>query len=1501
MLGVLRRSAGRNRRSRRGTIVLLALAFLALISISALAYVAIVRTERSSSTAFARERNFQQQVTAVVSEIQAVLTADLFGNKIVTPSTPQSTTDPTTGRAVSVWPRMFEDGEMWDYPYVNTRESSTPVVPPGDFSGLNRQTYTFAPAPTADLSDTQWANARLLSINQTSADDTTGTNSPRRFLAAFPDDAWLAPFDPIWDATNPANPNPNNARAWSQITNLRSAFRFVRDTNGDGLVNGSDTPSWQRGDGMFADLSQFFQADNLINGYANPGANLLVLGPQFGSNQTAPTPDDPNYTGVFQFNMAQLGQHLYGDASDDQILEREDEALWIDTDGDNRPDARWTQLGSLGDLYGLKWVVATRIVDASALINVNTALEFSYDAARGISTGETPADIDLYRLLRETGDTPAASLFDQAVQVNHLEESFLSHIQDVRAIGQLVADQFDMTWHGRDPFVTNAYQPWGAGSPLSTDQKSAYWRHAGVAPDKADSPRSNAYPSRDMIDLFTFSGTNHYSLVSKMEERFDGPEGDGYLPGQSGAQYGPMLSRQDPQAARSFTPQLPMNQPTPTREQLYYSARRYLTAYNGVGTLSPVPALNQSGGSGTGPMLKIGLRDFITWPAFATEQQPDYERRKPDLLRRTFAGLVWALAPLSTDGAAGTPMDMTASLLWSKRADIAADPRVHYGGDSDGLGWNFSTDSATVGAGIALLTAAALTVNIADSIDGPNPPPAGGVRPYGDDGSPTMIRIFNDQNPQATSYTAHDGVVNIFPDLPQGKIFSEAMPTDFFGAPANPTGGAKGVTVIGMEHQLYLSEVTTLTLYSDDSTQGGNGDGSIDPSTEVAATVVVVHVANPWPVTIESNGYRLRIPVSRDRVDSQCLVLSFDDGRNIPPTPEGRWFWYIPETVPASLRDRVRDALAARFPLMNPDLDKLSLVSGQTPQNNAFADINPTNRSPVLLSRVFIGTNEVIVDRLSPPLALATETNPDIRGFPGRLMGPAFTLDASPMPYDNIPGGVNAGYFNSVGYAPTDSRRATPVSMSGRIAVWSSVSRPGTVPTGGGMPAYVIESSNGEKNRMKFSFDASVWLSPYPGTLPDTDPAAAAAMVTNVVAPADGSFAGSDARVMFQTQTDLMINPTAKPANSAIGAADVKPFQLMIANGPMQSVAEIGCVSAFAHTYRNEDDGNVFHELLSVPMASGIGLNLQNLRTAGEWLWWDIERDHQINPTAFSGFPNPHIGTLDFSRYNMRKLATFMGQDYERLVPDSMAVPLATRVFDVFDAAAPIERLNRAGVTLTQGRVNINTAPARVMRMLPFLAPTVPIGASDQLPQEGGGLDLIKLIRDYRDGVATATQTGQAADLTGLPGLRVTEFRERTSHEDQPRGFTTTGELAILGAWNDATHEPESGAAMADKGFLYFGASAGEMGFEPFTSVHGLTTNNDAEERLGVFHGLADTITTRSDVYVAWFVLRGYDPKVIEGIQVGGAWQDAMNSEAFRPAYESRWLVVFDRSNVRRP
>jgi len=215
------------RHEKRGTVLIFAIGSLAVISIIALSYVSVVRIERSSSAAVTRQSNRGDSVDIIVNEIKAILTADLFGNKIVTTATPSSI---GIGReAVRVTPRMFEDGEFYDYPSVDAIDLSLNPSPTSR-AQLTFDTRFFRdpnnppPVPSAAIGT---KDLFVLSVEREGIP--LRPDLGRRYETARPDDAWLATTEPEYHA-------PMRATIalvpWRNITNLRSAYRWVQRERG---------------------------------------------------------------------------------------------------------------------------------------------------------------------------------------------------------------------------------------------------------------------------------------------------------------------------------------------------------------------------------------------------------------------------------------------------------------------------------------------------------------------------------------------------------------------------------------------------------------------------------------------------------------------------------------------------------------------------------------------------------------------------------------------------------------------------------------------------------------------------------------------------------------------------------------------------------------------------------------------------------------------------------------------------------------------------------------------------------------------------------------------------------------------------------------------------------------------------------------------------------------------------------------------------------------------
>lgn len=378
---------------RRGVVIILALAVLAIIALAALSYMTVVRSDRVSSVIVSERAAYDRQPAVVIDHIAGLLTADLFGQKIVTPDVPRTVFD--GGVEYPNWPRPFEDGNQWDYPHADP-----------------------------------WF---LTDANEGRELDVTDADPINRI--AQPSDAWLASTEPLWDVSGSNLSNLDRTKVWLQITNLRSGYRWD-----------AEEEAWVRGDGKFVDLLQFFANPDPDTNLASARVDLLddalSVSPRGGSffqPVGAPTlyalndpfsNDSRDSVAVFDIPMTEMTR-LTGDADTGPgVLDNVDERWWVDTDGDVRPDARWQTLEALGDLGGLRWVVAARIIDASGLLNYNTALEYSYaggnlaiaqagtankvqgtqlDQDPHSSTGTTPADVDLFGVIYEMSGGDAAN------------------------------------------------------------------------------------------------------------------------------------------------------------------------------------------------------------------------------------------------------------------------------------------------------------------------------------------------------------------------------------------------------------------------------------------------------------------------------------------------------------------------------------------------------------------------------------------------------------------------------------------------------------------------------------------------------------------------------------------------------------------------------------------------------------------------------------------------------------------------------------------------------------------------------------------------------------------------------------------------------------------------------------------------------------------------------------------------------------------------------------
>lgn len=1600
---------------RRGSTILLAVGVLATLAIVAIVYLANVGSERTSALRVAEAQPYEKASERVRDEIGALLAADLFGNKVTTSDVPQYT-DPFNFQT-RIWPRMFEDGEYSDYPFVDGENATTTF-------NLNRPWV--APSQRAQLDPAQL----------TSANPNPPATSTTR------DDAWLSTTEPFFVRNSPED------SYWPQISNLRDGYRWR-----------SDLDRWVRSDGRFADLAQWFLTNRAqSSGRGDSEAdlspdNILDFGfflspqpnsPQRGLNQR-----------VFGYQVNSLRELADNDSSFGGLnqadpnngprpLSRADGRFWADTDGDLRPDARWQTLDTLDGLFGLKWAVAARIIDNSALLNVNSALDSGAvdtdilpmtgtTAGLFLTDGRTPADVDLFRLLFLANDGPAqdalnpngawlgivttgftgggaTSYYDIATLPSGApagypyRAAYREHVDRGLGLTSLINRLYERS-AGTLPYPAAGLDPaWR----FTREERGAAYR--ALLAHRADGASAEAagriYPLTDELDLRAFWTTNDDRTLSELERRLD----YGYLPGQAstlvnpgdlrGRIGGPLRAARPSHMERSLQQ---IERPggslrgRPTVQEAEDDVRHLLTTYNGASDVSPVPVLNPAVVTIAGSPLvnrpiyegryanrKIRIADFPRGPVGATGPEA---QRKADIIRRSFGAFVWALAPLATNEPVAAGLTRQ-DVLDARSAATGRGHDYHYGGGSTSTANPPSTGGLIgspaytmgqasqgaptpgpndLGASYAVLRAASLAVNLADAVDhesgsypAPNTPTAE---------TPTVVRLFNipevdpsqpgrlNQNtpdlsalqpifdagviPMGVRFSHGDIAVPPAPgNLPTNLSDDVRLPSRFVGRPQD------GVTLIGLERQPFLMEAWTLAYY--DADPAGAANIQIDPfdTGRQLGSIIAIELGNPWPEPLELAAYTIRIQtpdgyillrpsdtidVGKSRIIWAAIGRSgaseWDDVLNgwkaiistqIDSTVE------FDSAMPAGLELWLAGASAP----VSPPLDPVVFQSiAQTPGQ-------PTGVGVVTLWSFASGTN-ALIDRL-----WTRDQNSVV--FPATFQG---VIDVQRPPALNL----------------------VPLEMewSGRIVAVSSLRRPTEHGAGAdaGFPAWVIERSGNNTVRMQpgnaGAGGSSIWYQSWWTDIPSPTVPAAADLLTAIAVgyPTDG----------LQDRLGQ-----AKEAFDALTAIRLPAFQLFVPNRPplrtvgtptaeqraewdrlgaLHSTSELHLLSTFAHMYVHgsaDPTPDPQIDRAAVPEAIPVVFGVADPSTGGFWrtvseqLGDPAELLYDGSPTSP---PNPYLGVLDPSRYSLNTQfnAPSTGMGIVTNLPDGLAMPLASRVFDAFEA------LDLQG-DLAQGRMNINTAPIKAIRMLPFVSPwfDVSIGSTfgESLADATNGgpsspiarfTDRAALITDYRDGIgdfSTLAGAGSRMGKLNLPGLRT--VGEPIGAGEISLGVHHIGELANLALWhgglqvaplsgtfgnftsgtqyaNFAELAP-AGGTNANAGVSTTPSSPGVAEVDSVLDVRengsgGVTTRvydpiDDAEERLAVFRAISNIATTRSDVFTAWFVVRAYDPRRIDAIEVpAGANQEerAQLLNQLEPTHESRWLAVFDRSNVRRP
>ena len=1527
------------RRARRGTVLLFALGVLAVIAVAALSYVTFVRLDRQSAAAVSRGVGFERQVNLVRDHIGDLIAADLFDNMVVTKDVPRASGN------IQLWPRMFQDGEYRDYPWT-------------DFSTFDRENQARTNYRPSD--------AAVLSLVRDTKGGSRFELGPRddAWLAAT-EPVWSFAGGRVFQAYWP---QITNLRSGYRYDDNGTPKRFDDDrwVRGDGRY--VDLGQLFLDDLTSGGAPRANPGTNLLDFSLNIGTGNGVIFPEEAAGDYARAPyeqinfmDTVNPSPVFTKSDERFWADTDGDLRADarwQVLDQLGNfngLVWVVA-------ARITDASALVN-YNAAMDGGYNAIDAGAVGTGHTPADI--DLERLILTAVNDP-FARYSPSLFPNNSPFTN-----VSLTDFDQAFTSHVIDRMKTQAVLEKLTTPAPQGLGLTGITTMFPswtWSSANRLDQTQRDAMWNWVGssTSTPRLDLSAQNVvtlgYSRGDFVDLCAFWGTNQRSYLSQVEETFDGPN---LLPRTDdpvniGRAIGPLMAASTSNTARYLgtAPTFSLgNEGRPSATEMKWDIRRLLTPYNGSGESSPIPVLNMDDRTPTGELRYANLfrNEKIKLSGFSSVDVPE-----------AFEALVWALAPLATDETISPGLFGINGQYQINGGNIDTAPTYHYGGELGGPAYSLpgflgqDAVATLAGPSFALLTSAELATNLADATDADNVPTVSRLMATQQDNASTGGIRDCSATPAielGTAFSQGDVPSALLQRLMVGDFTTEgnALEQDCDnGTTASWELANKnnGMTIVGLERHPYITEIFSAAAYTTVAEVDGRPgatqwDGQIEsPATPASqnGALLAIQIANPWDSNLSLAPFEVRMLKDNNldpngRPLDEMLIFRFPDNAVIPANGvqtylfffDALWYRAAVADPPIGVLD-----VNGSSETINPDKGiasailagaagavdaRMYLVKYDTGGNSTVVDDSEiSNDSPVFF--------QGLADAVDPEYFKAVLVQTGIPGLDGAAVVdkiensngtekfPA-TLDLG-LPLDASTG-FSQTYFEILGYnfdivacpsAQATLDQLTGRKINGRVLVTGTLTRPTdrAMNVGGtGFPPFVFDFGRALTNLTRgnsaalnpsqnFAGDqiyGEAWLEPINAGQGqdllnpcDDEPA--------IVNPGSSPPGFLPNHLVTEPNGDIKLfvldsnlgTGTLKP-NADGGcphAGNIADWQLFVPNKDLYAVSDLGMICTYANLcFDNQTK------------------DLDAWQTVGEQLARSIYYDFNaqaLDVSQTGAASNPYIGTLDFSRFIPQGGRFPDGQSPD----ESLALPLAVRVFDCFEGLK-----TWTDQTLVNGRINVNTAPDRVLETLPLLAPASAIPGTNLFQT----LERVKLIQRYRAGLDPDFRNFLTpSDITNMttPRLRRSDLIDAPGQfpgldRFNPSGMATAGELAILDQW-------QGGDITGTDGFGAIGKDANPDSAPP-TDVWqtGLIDSaadptDDAEERLALYRAVSNLVSSRSDVFIAWFVIRGYDPDKIERIKVTtGSELDAMENEdpEFAPDYESRWLVVYDRSNVKRP
>ncbi|MBU6414072.1 MAG: hypothetical protein KGS45_11425 [Planctomycetes bacterium] len=600
---------------------------------------------------------------------------------------------------------------------------------------------------------------------------------------------WLASTEPIWlNFAGAGAPNPalRARRDWAHISNVSPDGAYVN------LFN-------LRQNGFDATPTQMRQNLSYLNADGTSRVNRDFGSAPRGTND--PHPADWSMRQANLFFPVELASPAA--VSNPAYLRYQ----YADADGDGFYDARWQEMvefrGGTNPITNLlprddkyRYFFATRIVDLSSMVNVNTAKDFfSNGTAQApdaeLPFGLSPSEIDLFRLLTLTdaydtvgpifgyeylsNETDVGEFVPPSANYNQYTERFSWDV--ARTSWELTRQSFSS--------VLLPPRPAGAITPVWSTGKERYQaylktsaRPGSVGYDTANTSYTNStnFDLADLLELHTFWSTNNADVMSRLEAAM----GNWNTP----------------------------NKFSPLRDNRPFSVERFGKADN---TQATVPAMLQSQIDLRHMLTTIsGARPFRSLPVRRnTADQPNPPSIGDQELKLNAQALLNAgntndLFEAYADSLAPIQLDSTrAAAAWNTGAGLGQAMQTEYYGYR--------------GPELAIIASAFMASNMIDMFDTDNRPTVNTLllaEPFrgilnGDYANFTTRepRSFDQRTHQWASWVDAGQL-----DLNQGTAATGRLANATTGPTASTV---PAINVYGYEAQPFITQVATLTVYTD--------------------------------------------------------------------------------------------------------------------------------------------------------------------------------------------------------------------------------------------------------------------------------------------------------------------------------------------------------------------------------------------------------------------------------------------------------------------------------------------------------------------------------------------------------------------------------------------------------------------------------------------------------------------------------------------------------------